>query len=398
MHTAPMAFYASMFLSRLADQVLLFLVPLVVFQVTQSAAWAGLAFAVETLPRFVAYPVCGALCDRVAPFRLLRNSQWLRALACALGAAASAWSGNVVWLVALAAVCGVLTTQGMMAREVMLPQVFPGVRYETVLAQGQMAEQAGMVLGPLLAALALQALPWAGVVAATAALFLLGDAALQLWRRHSAVQLPAPPQAASTWPGLAPYRTAWQQVCSLPGLLPLVVATAGVNLVVGATQATAAAMVTGLLQQSEQTFALLQAAGAVATVLVLLWVARSALALGSLGRVAYAALAAGALAMALANSLAVYALGYLAVTGFDKMYSVYVRSRRQKIIPAADFGKTSGMVVLLNNLSQPLAGLVVGLFAAGSDPRGVVLALTLGMGLLGWLALAMQRQRDRPIR
>lgn len=61
------AFYSSLFLSRLADQILLFLVPLVVFQLTQSAAWSGAAFFAETLPRFSAFPVCGALCDRISP-------------------------------------------------------------------------------------------------------------------------------------------------------------------------------------------------------------------------------------------------------------------------------------------------------------------------------------------
>ncbi|KPW86859.1 hypothetical protein ALO50_02684 [Pseudomonas syringae pv. cerasicola] len=35
-----LAFFISLFLSRLADQILLFIVPLVVFQTTNSASWA----------------------------------------------------------------------------------------------------------------------------------------------------------------------------------------------------------------------------------------------------------------------------------------------------------------------------------------------------------------------
>ena len=38
------AFFLSHFFARLADQMLLFLVPLVVFQTTQSASLSGLAF------------------------------------------------------------------------------------------------------------------------------------------------------------------------------------------------------------------------------------------------------------------------------------------------------------------------------------------------------------------
>jgi hypothetical protein len=45
------AFFCSLFVARLADQILLFLVPLVVFQTTRQVSWSGLAFFIETLPR-----------------------------------------------------------------------------------------------------------------------------------------------------------------------------------------------------------------------------------------------------------------------------------------------------------------------------------------------------------
>ena len=55
-----------------------------------------------------------------------------------------------------------------------------------------------------------------------------------------------------------------------------------------------------------------------------------------------------------------YALGFLLIVGFDKMFNVYIRSARQRIIPPQDYGKTTGVVILLNNMTQPLAGLLVG--------------------------------------
>jgi hypothetical protein len=56
---------------------------------------------------------------------------------------------------------------------------------------------------------------------------------------------------------------------------------------------------------------------------------------------------------------------------------------RKEIIPVAEFGKTTGIIICLNNLSQPLAGLIVALFAAGDDARIVLLALAGAMALLG---------------
>ncbi|WP_342620526.1 MFS transporter [Rhodoferax sp. GW822-FHT02A01] len=396
MRTDHSAFYASLFLSRLADQVLLFVVPLVVFQVTQSVAWSGVAFFVETLPRFLSFPVCGALCDRVSPFRLLRISQTLRAVTCVLGSLASGLTGDVAWLVVVSAVCGVLTTQGLMAREVMLPQVFRGFRTERVLAHAQIADQLGMVLGPLLAALALERWSWVMVLGGTALLFLAADGAMKLWRATSPVTLNDPalahPLQGMHW--LQPYRTALVHVLHLPGLLPLIVLAAGVNLVVGVTLSTSAAMVTGAFHQTGNDYALLQTAGAVTTVVILLLIARLSLPLRTLGWLSFACIWLGGLATALCHTPWGYAIGFLMVVGFDKMFSVYIRTRRLHVIPAADLGKTTGLIVLLNNLTQPIAGLFVGLLAGHANAPFVITAMAIAMGTLGMLALFMGRSRQ----
>lgn len=142
-----LAFFTSLFLSRLADQVLLFIVPLVVFQTTHSASWAGLAFFVESLPRYLAFPVCGALCDRFSPIRMLHISQVYRALICVVAVLLYGAFGGIFWLVVLSAVCGVLTTQGIMAREVLMPHIFQRYSYTKTLAYSQIADQTGLVLG-----------------------------------------------------------------------------------------------------------------------------------------------------------------------------------------------------------------------------------------------------------
>ena len=187
MRTDYLAFFFSLFLSRLADQILLFLVPLIVFQTTNSASWAGLAFFVETLPRFLAFPVCGALCDRFAPIRLLHISQMYRAAVCAGAMALYAAFGGIFWLVLLSAICGVLTTQGIMAREVVMPHIFRDYRYGKTLSYSQIADQTGLVLGPLLAALSLEVCPWPGVVIGAALLFVLADLAMREWQQQADV-------------------------------------------------------------------------------------------------------------------------------------------------------------------------------------------------------------------
>lgn len=394
MHRRDWSFFCSLFLTRLADQVLLFLVPLLVFRLTGSAGWAGMAFFVETLPRYLAFPLCGALCDRVPPVRLLHVSQRWRALACAAAVGGYAWQGGVGWLVALSAVCGVLTTQGLMAREVLLPQVFRGERFERVLSFTQMADQAGTVLGPLLAAALLQLWPWQGVALAAAGGFVLADAIVSGWLRALAPLIAAPQGRGERW--RTTFATAWQQLRTLPGLWQSTALAAAVNLVVGVTLATSALMMTGVHGQSTGGYAALQLAGALMTLLVLFIVAHAGLNLRTLGRASFLMVAGGGLMSGVAESVGLYVLGFVVVVGFDKMFSVFVRSLRQRLIPARDFGKTSGVAVLFNNLSQPLAGLCVAMFAPDVGAPWVIVALSLlAAGVGAGVGFAWMREEGK---
>jgi MFS family permease len=376
-----LAFFVSLFLSRLADQILLFLVPLIVFQTTQSVAWAGLAFFVESLPRFLAFPVCGALCDKFSPVRILHISQVYRALACAVAVALYAVFGGIYWLVGLSALCGVLTTQGVMAREVLMPHIFPQYSYAKTLSYSQIADQSGLVLGPLVAALMLEVWAWHWVVLGVAGLFGLADLAMRAWQRSTTVAWESHAQHRDIW--VQPLRIAFGHIRNLAGLKRLITLTVGVNLIIGVTLATSAAMVTGQFAAGKDAYALLQAAGALVTIAILFYLARATLPLKILGTVSYGLIAVGALITALSPNLWAYSVGFLLVIGFDKMYSVYMRSVRQKVIPVQDFGKTVGVITLLNNLPQPLAGLAVALWAGPLGTQTVILVLAGITTLLG---------------
>ncbi|MHA7773786.1 MFS transporter [Roseibium sp. M-1] len=377
------AFFASMFLTVLADQILLFLVPLVIFQITGNVAWSGLAFFVETLPRYLTFPAAGILCDRFPPILLLRISRILRAVACIAGIAGQLAFGGVWWLIGLSAVVGVLTTQGMLALEMVLVRAFADQRFEKVASYGQLASQMGVVLGPLVAAYLMVLWPWQAVVGVATALFLLADAAFLLWPGQARMQRDAAPRE-SRHP-VADLKHALHLVWSLPGLTRAILQASGVNLIIGATLATAAAMMTGFFDQSEQVYAWLQVGGALATLAVLTLTAHVALGLRTLGLTAYGLICLGAVLTGLGAHPLVYAAGFLLIAGFDKMFNIYVRTLRKEIIPPEEFGKTTGVIICLNNLSQPLAGLVVALFAAGDDARVVLLALAAAMALLGVL-------------
>lgn len=386
-----LAFFISLFLSRLADQILLFIVPLVVFKTTNSVSWAGLAFFVESLPRYLAFPICGALCDRFSPVRILHISQIYRAVACVVAVGLYGVFDGIYWLVILSALCGVLTTQGIMAREVLMPHIFKHYSYTKTLSYSQIADQTGLVLGPLLAALMLGVWPWHWVVVGTAVLFLLADAAMLFWQRTSAISLERFEQHKDLF--LQPLRIAFGHIRELGELQKIIALAVGVNLIIGVTLATSAAMVTGQFAQTGDAYASLQAAGAITTIVILFVLARVTLPLKLLGSLSYSMIAIGAVITAFSPTPIGYVMGFLLIVGFDKMFNIYIRSTRQRVIPTQDFGKTVGVLTLLNNLSQPLAGLLISLFAAPLGTQNVILLLAVITTLIGAAVLFVHARR-----
>jgi hypothetical protein len=102
-----------------------------------------------------------------------------------------------------------------------------------------------------------------------------------------------------------------------------------------------------------------------------------------MGAIGYTTIFIGGLLTAISPNYGIYAAGYTLVLGFDRMFTVYLRSLRQKIIPQKDFGKTTGVMITINNLSQPLAGLLVGVFSGPVGPGLVIGGISLVMGAIG---------------
>ncbi|WP_353979198.1 MFS transporter [Salinicola endophyticus] len=387
-------FFVSLLLSRLADQMLLFLVPLVIYRLTGSVAWSGLAFFFETLPRFLAFPLCGQLCDRHRNDLLLRSSQRWRMATCIAAILGYLVIPHVAWLIGLSALVGVLSTQGVMAREMLLVQAFGGTRYERLVSHAQLFDQVGTVLGPLLAAALLARLEWEAVVLLIALAFALSDLAVWGWQRLARPELPTPrPNAAN---GCRSLLIAGRHLRVSPALPASVGLAMAVNLLLGTLLATAPAVVTGVQHHGEIYYGVLQAGGALATVLVLLFTARSLMPPDRLGLLAYAAMALGGLMASVTTISSLYALGFLLVIGFDKMFSVSIRSLRRRVIPSEDFGKTTGLVVMLNNLTQPLGGLIVSTTAGFLATGSILLAVALVMVFAGVFILWLYRDHVLP--
>ena len=385
-------FFISIFFSRLADHILLFLVPLVVYKITGSASISGFAFFIETLPRFIWFPIAGILSAYISPFKLLNSSQLMRFIVVILGLIGYYFYESYYWLIAISAIVGILTTQGEISREVIIPQIFKSYPLQKVFSFTQLSDQLGMVLAPLLAVLLLSFLSWDNIVAITAVLFLIADIALKLWWKHSSFIFKV--KKIKSMKIIDDLKIGLRHIFMIPRLLPLIVLAFSINLILGALLASAIPIFTGTFGESQSAYASLQVMGIVATMIVLLITAKFTFRLKTMGILSFGFMSIGAFLTGISDTSILYVIGYILIVGFDKMFNIFSRTFRAKIIPEKDFGKTIGLIVLFNNISQPIAGLIIAVYANIVSIQTIVLYISIFAFVMGSIVFILVKVKS----
>ncbi|WP_250465938.1 MULTISPECIES: MFS transporter [unclassified Caballeronia] len=379
-------FVAARFLSALADQFLLFAVPLTIFKSTGELKYSGLAFVIEWIPRIVFFPLAGFVADRLKPGHLFSGIEFGRALvliiALALIACGVSTFGVLSVMMAFLSIAYILSFVGS---EAMLPRNLAASELPKAHSMLQAVEQITQVAGPALAALISV---WDGLnplLMLGAAMF--GTASVILFGFKTQ------PMPADQSFSLRALRQSNQQALKVlmqnKVLFHLSALTWVVNLVYGAALVVSAAVVVKVFGLPESRFGLLQTVAAIASIGACTLVPRIARKLGlpALGISSFCAMILAGLVLALSNQYAVYLVGYSALMACDGAFSVYIRTVRSQIIPKEHLGKTTGVIGLMNMCSIPLSAALVTVLSAHFSPSGIfgvifAVAATLGLALI----------------
>jgi MFS family permease len=382
----------------LADQFLLFVVPIMVFKITQSIAWSSFAFALETIPRVISYPFAGLISDRYSGMKIISLSLWFRSMACICAIIITWFLGEHAVLsivISLSAICGVASVQGLMSSEVLLPQLFKDLPFAKVQAQVQTVDQISIIGGPLLAAFVLEYLSWQSVLMVAMGLFLLAQALLSIslisLNSFSASIYIKPRHNDSIEPRLSlnivvnQLNQAYILIVKNNDLLVVIGQTALVNLIFGAALSTGAAFVTGTFQLPATAYGFLQTMGAIASVVVLSSTAllHDMLKLKTVGLISFFIICSGGFIYSLSESYSLFTIGFMLILGFDGMFNVYIRTLRKAVIPAFDYGKVTGMIMFFNSLTKPVAGIMIAAFSCWFSAQWVVFSLVILTTILG---------------
>lgn len=384
-------FFSARFWGTLADQFLLFVVPLVVYQVTQSVAWSSLAFAIETIPRVAYTPFSGIVADFYSPLKTVRAMMLTRMLLCF-----SAIGLNFVFvdeatltiLIILASLTGLAAAQSFISYEVLLPLVFKNIAFAKIQSWNQSVDKAAIILGPLLAALLVEYSHWQYAIIAAGVIYFIGQVCFSMAVRRYQCEYNNDPanNRSNKLPSFKQdLSRATKIVVSNKSLWRVIAQTALVNLIFGSAIATVAALVTGKFQLSAQSLGIIQMLGAVTSIVVLAGTAFMVkrMSLSTMGKVSFFSLCFGGFLYAVSGSICAFILGYVMVVGFDSMFNVYIRTVRRQIIPSADYGKATGVIVFLNNLTKPLSGILIAAGSVVTSTENILLCITIVVTLLG---------------
>ncbi|MER5886128.1 MFS transporter [Streptomyces sp. NPDC001941] len=367
----------------MAEQLVLFAVPLLIFQDTGKVSMLGLAYALEWVPYLAAYPIGGVLADRDGGPRLFRLANSGRAAV--LGSSVVLCLLQPGWSVPVLMVNGALLTTLVapvhMAIEKVVPQLASGERLARMQATVQNVELLSLALGPGLAMAA---------VAVVGKLWLLGLAAGMF--AVAALCWLALPKSASAAPvggdvraAVAELKLGWTLLVGNRPVVLLAAVNFSMNLALAATLGANAAVVTGVFHQSSTAFASLNVFAGLAglvnlAVMPLLLKRWSPRAIGVTG---FVTVCASLLLLGLARSYPVYVVWFVAVEIGVAYYNTYNRTQRVQVIPGEHLGKVMGPFFLINVLAFPIGGVLISTVGAWAGPQRLVVGLAVLLAAVG---------------
>ncbi|MET9390973.1 MFS transporter [Streptomyces sp. NPDC006624] len=381
-------FACGVLLGVVAEQMVMFAVPLLIFQDTKDVSALGLAYAIEWLPALLAYPFAGLLADRDGGARLFSIVTAGRAvvLGGALIGCLAAPSLLTPILMTAAPLLSLLMAPVRMSVEKVVPQLAKGTEVAKIQGLVQSMEVSAMAVGPALAMLGVAFIDKVWLLGAAAAVFAI---AAVCW-------LPLPrglrtPSSGGAAEIVAELRLGWSLLVRSRPLVLLASLNFSINLVFAVVLAANAALVTGVFGAPESSFALLNICIGVlgiVNLLVIPFLLRY-VDVRTLGIFGLALLCSCLLLIGFASSMVLYAPAFVAAMVGVTYFNVFNRTQRIKVLPQEHLGKVMGPFYLLNMLAMPIAGILVAGSGSNLGPQQLVLILAVALTAFGALMLPL---------
>jgi MFS family permease len=386
-------FLASRFCSALGDQFLLFAVPLIIYKSTQNISLVGLAFFIEWTPRILSLPIAGSFSDRLGGKKVYLLADFVRMTVCLLGFfLIRLFPDNIFFIVSVVmSICAFFYAQSFIAMESTVPKLVSKTDLPKAQSILQGIDQTSSIFGPALAAILSVYINTPDFLLIAAGVFSISFLGVLFLGSALKVQINKP-NNKQIWHDIL---QGGKVLLDYPNLLTLIALGILVNLIIGLALATGAALTNGTFHKPDSYFAILNTTAGLLSVVSFLLVPKLTkhFSVFRLGIAAYLAVLCGGLLIGVANDFYLFVLGYALACGSSGLFNVYIRTERVQWIPDQHLGKTVGLIVLLNQLSLPVAGILV---AVGTSRVGTkFLFILISLVAAAYLVLIYNRLKNQ---
>lgn len=365
------------------------MIPVLVFELTGSAAMSGLALAVEYAPKIVLVPFIGTWSQR---FRLRPQFFFVegtRASLCTILALAP----HVNVVIAVAALIAISGSYAYLLNESLVAVAFSERDRTVVQARLQAADQFARIGGPALGAALYVYIGSRWLVVAAGASFVLCGLVLALLPQSADRE----PQARVRGPH-GGVRRGLQIFLASPELIRLTSLLCATNFAGGVFLAIAPALIVEKFHLPLSHFGIAASVAAAVSAALMVFIGRRATT-GSttavLGRRSLSAALVALIVICTAPNFTVFIAGYAMFTAANICFATYQRVERLRFIPSDTVGQTIGILTALFWLSVPLSGALVAVLVgpAGLRATMVLTSLTTAVCVL-WLQQGLPKPRS----
>jgi MFS family permease len=321
---------------------------------------SGLVFFIEWLPRIIALPIAGALADRLGGWRVYATADTMRTLACFGAAVAIAREPGFAFAItaSLMALCAFCYAQTFISLETTVPLLVGKDQMFKAQSALQAINCCASIVGPVTAGVLSLWLQPAQLLWVACMVF--GISATGVWGLRMMLA-PTTPAVSGTRASLFKGVVEAAEVLSAhPILISLILLSMAVNLVVGMTRATGAAITVGRFNQPDGLYASLQATAGILSLLsfALMPIMIRSISVYRVGMTSFGLIVTGGLIMTVAPNFPWFVAGYALACGPCGLFNVFIRTERLYWIPADKLGRVISLIVQLNQLAIPAAGLL----------------------------------------
>lgn len=381
-------FAAGLMFGLLAEQTVLFAVPLIIYEKTGSLTYSGIAYAVEWVPALLAYPFAGLLADRLGGRRLFRYANRIR-MSCLFGVVVLCWLAPSITITALmvnGACLSLMIAPIRTSVEKTVPVLAEGGTLSSLQSLVQNVELMALALGPALAA---GLAHWLGKLP----LLLVAGGSFTIaawcWR-----DLPASAKGAGHGRVGQDLLLGWRLLISNRPVVLLASVNFTINLGFSIAASANAYLITGVFHASDAIFGMMNTGAGVLGLLNLLLIPRlmGTWSIYRLGACGFSALCVGLLCMGVASNVWFYLSAFLAAMAGSAWYNVFNRTLRVRAIEREHLGKVIGPFYLINQLSYPIAGVVSATLGPLLGVQHILLFMSMVLALPGgWVLWVTSR-------